>query len=170
MPIWPFKTKRPPQPTGHAAEIARLEAFVKAKSAERDGLIREVKELEADIKVLHGNISREPSPTAREVMEAKLNELLNRLDGLRARAERISLAIQIPEQTILKLKALEVDRTAAVSAERIDAAASELEDVVATRKETLQAIDEYNRIEAAALEAQRQALARPPLSIPTTGA
>ena len=166
MPIWPFTSNRPPQPSGQAAEIARLEAFVESKSAERDGLIRQVKELEAKISILHAGILREPSPAVREIKEAELNDLLDQLDGLRARAERVSLAIRVPQQTIKKLKDLAVDRTAAVSAEQIDVAISEFEHIVANRQEAAQALSEYDRIENAALAVARQTLTRPSLSIP----
>ncbi|MCA4918140.1 MAG: hypothetical protein ING82_01815 [Roseomonas sp.] len=166
MPIWPFTSNRPPQPSGQAAEIARLEAFVESKAAERDGLIRQVKELEAKISILHAGILREPSPAVREIKEAELNDLLDQLDGLRARAERVSLAIRVPQQTIKKLKDLAVDRTAAVSAEQIDVAISEFEHIVANRQEAAQALSEYDRIENAALAVARQTLTRPSLSIP----
>ena len=167
MPIWPFTSNRPPQPSGQAAEIARLEAFVESKAAERDGpLIRQVEGLEAKIRILNAEISRTPSPTVREIKQRALSDLLNQLDGLRARAERVSLAIQVPQQTIEKLKDLEVDRTAAVSAEQIDGAISELEHIVANQQQAAQALGEYERIEKAALVSARQTLTRPSLSIP----
>ena len=109
---------------------------------------------------------REPSPAVREIKEAELNDLLDQLDGLRARAERVSLAIRVPQQTIKKLKDLAVDRTAAVSAEQIDVAISEFEHIVANRQEAAQALSEYDRIENAALAVARQTLTRPSLSIP----
>jgi hypothetical protein len=155
MPIWPFANRRPSGPTGHAAEIARLESFVQNKFAERDRLILEVRSLEAAIRILDGEISREPSPTAREIKEAKLNDLLNRLDGLKSRAERISFAIRDPEQLINKLKDLEVDRTAAVSAAQIDAAIVEFEDIVANRKDAKDALGEFDRIQREALAGER---------------
>ena len=167
MPIWPFKSNRPPQPSGQAAEIARLEAFVESKSAERSGrLTREVKELEAKISILHAEILREPSPTVRGIKERELNDFLDQLDGLAARAERVSLAIRVPQQTIEKLKDLAVDRTAAVSAEQIDVAISEFEHIVANRQEAAQALSEYDRIENAALAVARQTLTRRSVSMP----
>lgn len=167
MPIWPFKSNRPPQQSGQAAEIARLEAFVESKAAERDGpLIRQVEGLEAKIRILNAEISRTPSPTVREIQQRALSDLLNKLDGLLARAERVSLAIRVPQQTIEKLKDLEVDRTAAVSAEQIDGAISELEHIVANQQQAAQALSEYERIEKAALASARQTLTRPSLSIP----
>lgn len=165
MPIWGFGKKRETKPAGNAAEIERLRAFVGAKTSERNALIRQLRETEAEINVLQADVQREASRAVRAIKEDNLSELLDRHDALQTRASRINHAIKGPAQMIATLEALEVDRQPALSAEQVDRAIAEFEDVMAGRRETEDALEELRRAERLA-SAPRKVDARP-ASIPT---
>lgn len=174
MPFWRSNKETPPKaeesapkPTGQAAEIARLEAFVKSKTAERAELSAKAKKLESDINVLQGVISRTSSPSERGFKEDDLNDKLDEIEGVLAEKEQINIAIIAPRQLINELRKLKVHQDAPVSARKIDEAHAELERITELRQEAEQAMKELVQTQKSASEAQANIRSR---SIPTAAA
>jgi len=160
MPLWPFGRKIRRRPVGPVDEIARLQQFVAEKDKERGGIIRDVRGIEAEIRVKQSDMQREASRAVREIMQDQLTELLDKLDVLQAKATRISQAVKAPAQLIATYEGMAVDRQAAVTAEQIDRAIAESEAMIAERREANDALEELRRFEAAEA-ASRRAERRP---------
>jgi hypothetical protein len=174
MPFWrPKKETLPkaeepaPKPSGHDAEIERLEAFVKSKTNDRASLSKKAQRLEADIKVKQGEISRTLSPTDRDFHGDELNDLLDEIEGVRAEAEQINIAIRPSRQLITELRKLKVHQETPVSAEKIDGAHAQLERIIELRRESDEAMKELLLTQKSASTAQ---VNNRPAPIPTAAA
>jgi len=150
MASWGIFKANGKKPDGNAAEIERLRKFVRSKTDERAKLIGEVREIEAKVNVVLADLKHEPSRAVRAIRQDVLSELLAGLKAIDKRAIRITQAIAPAAQLIETYESLAVDREAAVTADQVDRAIADFEEVMDGRRDAAEALRQLGAAEEAA--------------------